>query len=406
MAKNNHAQTGEMIVRDMSKRNPALFKEANRVAAAVARQLNLATEKFSEAGRIGGTVNAVAPGLLKNPGAVLPQITTLNAADTAVSRMMILNTLLSPEFDGVLEDFQFRLANASAQQQVDLLRSFSAVDWAALSRPAFEKNAPALAKLQGFLHHHSQMRGVEHAGLQDLLVLTRIPQFTQMLVLASGYGEIMLMAWEIFQQNRASLLKDNEENKTLVSRLDGILSEFTEAEMRRLQSAVNVVDLTEQLDHALQVAEMLAGMENRTADMLSRIDIDKMLVKEMDTHTEASVASQLKLLEEFVTSMHLLTKNKTRLAKINKAIGSLDLYIKCYIVFELNLAMLQVYIISGSAAIQTVLGNQLRLVGERTAMTFFEEQIAPFQKLTGNFENNFLLPQLIDDDGDISLVQK
>ena len=68
--------------------------------------------------------------------------------------------------------------------------------------------------------------------------------------------------------------------------------------------------------------------------------------------------------------------------------------------------MLQVYILSGSAAIQTVLGNQLRLVGERTAMTFFEEQIAPFQKLTGNFENNFLLPQLIDDDGDISLVQK
>jgi len=400
MAKKKKLQ-GEMVANQLAKGNKRLYLEANVVADEVGAQLKEAMLTFSDAGSVGGALNEVAPGILLDAGAILPVLPLLTPSQTVESRRQILFVLLDPAFERVLDSFQNRLVNASIDDQVDLLGKFASIDWQSLSGSAYSENAGLFEKVQGLLYQHNQMSEIKQANLSELLVLTRIPQFVQMLTLAGGYGKVMLVAWKIFSQNRSYLDKDNKENQELTAQLDSILTRFTEAEEKRLSSALLVTEYTEKLQQALEIASALADLDNRTLEMLGRIEIDKQLVAAMGENTEETVKAQLAFLEEYVKSIHLLGSNQTRKALVNRAIASLDLYIKCYIVFELVLTMLQVYLLTASTAIQTVLSNRIQMTGKQVGLEFYQTNIAPLKSVVDKYAVSFLPPPEVDDSGDM-----
>ena len=403
MAKKKRQFKGEKVAEQLAKGNKTLYLEANVVANEVVTQLHDAMATFSDVGSVGGALNEVAPGILMDANAVLPELPMLTPGQTFDSRRQILHVLLDPEFERVLDGFQKRLVNAGIDQQVALLEEFSSIDWQSLSQPAFANDANFLQKVQGFLYFNNQMSGVKQADLSELLVLTRIPQFVQMLTLAGGYGKVMLVAWKMFTQNRGYLDKDNKDNEALVAELDSILTRFSEAEEKRLSSALSVTEYTQKLQQALEVASALADQDNRTFEMLLRVDLDKQLVTAMGENTEETVKAQLAFQDEYVKSIHLLASNQTRKALVNRAIASLDLYIKCYIVFELVLTMLQVYLLTASTAIQTVLSNRIQTAGKQVGLEFYKTNIAPLQGVVNKYVVSFLPPPGVDADGDMTM---
>lgn len=391
MAGKNDKSQGQLVADGM---NSHQKRQAIAVAGDVVNDFQAAMNVFSSMGKVGKAVDLTAPGVTMDPGAVLPQLTQLSPSERAASRMDLLYALFDPSFQDALHDFQYRLAGSAIDTQVNMLGQFSSIDWESLSKPAFDGQSNLLQKIQGMLYQRSQLNGVKSADLNELLVLTRVPQFVQMLKLAGGYGKVMLVAYRIFGENQTFLDRDNDENQAIIAKLDTIVSRFSLAEERRLASAEQVAEYTDQLRKALELTSVLADLDNRSSEMLGRINIDKLLVAAMGENTQQTIESQKALLEEMSRSLHLVVSNQTRQARVQRAVASLNLYIKCYVAFEFLLTMLQVYILTASTAIQTVLAQNIQAVGAQVGDSFYTDNIAPLKEVIDHYVKTFRLPQL------------
>ena len=198
MSKSKNKSKGQLVTEGLDRRQRL---DAIEVTSHVVRQFQDAMTTFST-GNVGEAVNRSAPGLLMDPAAVLPSLQVMSPSQVASSRMDLLFALLDPSFHNALDGFQYLLASSKIDAQVELLQKFSAIDWYAISQPAFSENAGLMEKIQGFLYQSGQIREVKQADMKELVVLTSVPQFTQMLVLASGYAKVMTTAWKMFGDNR------------------------------------------------------------------------------------------------------------------------------------------------------------------------------------------------------------
>lgn len=390
MAKKTVLSTGKDVAAQIKRNDPNLHDAALGVARTVVSQFSDAIKTFSDKGDVGNAINSTAPGILKNSEMILPPVSPLSMGERASTNMDMFFALLDSSFTASLGDFQHRLVMSKLEEQVELLRSFTTIDWAVVAKGASLEDASGLfAKLQGKIYYSSQMHEVKKADLSQLVVLTRIPQFVQLLTLASGYGKLMLAANTSFNESRGFLKDNDDKNQEIISTLDGIVERFRVAEERRLRSIVEVEENTKLLQDALELAKVLAELDDRSAEMLSRVEIDKKLVAAMEEHTEQTVQAQLAELEELTKSMHLLSTNQLRKASVTSALVSLDLYIKCYVVFEMILTMLQVYLLAASSAVQTLLAQRIQTGATEFGKKFYMDNVKPLEAVITRYKNNF-----------------
>jgi len=369
------------------------MNEAKEVARLMVDHFKKAMQTFS-VGSVGSAINSSAPVILRNKAAVLPNLPILSPSQVTAMRDDALCSLLQPEFEKALDGFQYNLASAKFDDQAKLLEQFGEINWEAISKGS--PSEPGLwDRVQAFFHTtylDKQLRAAEKANLSDLIILCQIPQFTQMLVLAKGYSELMMSAYYLYQSAKQELEKDMKNNGDIVTQLEKVLDEFTEAELTRLEATQLVDTLTGLLEKSLETAEILAGLNDRTDEMTNRVKLAADLNLAMTKATSSTLRGGEKEVEEFSKQIYLLSYNLVRKSKVKRALHYLILYIKSYIAFEYLLALAQVYSISASMAIQDLIFQNIQQSTGQIGMDFFLENIKPLENLVESFSRNFKLP--------------
>jgi|GEM_PF-4165842 hypothetical protein len=377
--------TGEQVVSTLSANDSTAAYE---VMGEVSRGFTAAFSAFSSTGPVGSALTSVAPAIVLDPSMILPPLKQLGPAEMAASKRKMLEVLFDPKFTDALGNFQTDFVVSTLEEQVGTLKHFTEIDWDFLTRSG---SAPSgmIDKFRHSIYFRQQMTEVRSAELEEIMVLVKIPQFVQLLNLASAYGKMMLAAYSSFEKERVFLNRIDENNVKITAELEKILAKFEEAEDRRLRSLADIETTTAQLQKAIDVTELLAELENRTQEMVNRVQLDKTLVGLMQENSEQTVSAQLALLEEMSRSLHTLASNQSRESRVGKAVRSLNLYVKCYTVFELILTMLQVYLLAASSAVQTVLANKIQTEGSTFGREYYLQNVAPLQQVTDGYVRRF-----------------
>ena len=349
-----------------------------------------AFQAFNATGPVGSRLTATAPVIVLDPTVALPNLQSLGPAEMAASKMQLLYALLDPEFTDSLGLFQTRFATSTLAEQAVILRSFVAIDWEFLVAPDLSTNI--LERLQRGFYSRRQKGEIKKSELEQISVLVKVPQFVQLLRLAGAYGKMMLAAHASFENERQFLEKGASDNEKIVAELDAILAEFQKTEELRLQTIASIQDTTVKLQKAIELAQVLADLDNRSGEMQIRVGLDKELAGYMRVNSEQTVRSQLAMLGELQRSLHLLASNQSRESRVAKAVVSLNLYVKCYTIFELILTMLQVYLLAASSAVQTVLANRIQAVGAKFGREYYLQNVQPLRDLSRGYIANFEEP--------------